>query len=100
MTFISQCRRYHRRELGKSEGQVAGLYLKPARRSQIQFEPIFLGNGMQDESVLVCLNRALDKLYADNQKTQVDWYIERSLGLDVDGRIAWCNLDITDCIVP
>lgn len=84
---------------GAVVGTVPGIYLKPERRSTVQFPSVMLSQRCVHQAAKV-LETALDRLYAAHGSNNVDWYIERSLGLDVHGRVAWCNLDITDAIVP
>jgi hypothetical protein len=80
-------------------GAVPGIYLKPERRSGVQFEGTYLSQSCPIEAA-TALERALDGLYKRHGEKNVAWYIERSLGLDVKRNVAWCNLDITDQIVP
>ena len=46
------------------------------------------------------IDSVLERLFTKHGETKLNRYIERSLGLDVEGRIAWCNLDLTDQVVP
>lgn len=80
-------------------GEVPGIYLRPERRSAIQFEIVFLSKSCHLQAA-TALNKALDGLYAKHGIKNIDWYIERSHGLDVKRNVAWGNLDITDQIVP
>lgn len=80
-------------------GAVHGIYLRPERRSPIQFGSIFLSERCIHQAGKA-LNVALNRLYAAHGTGNIEWYIERSLGLDVQRRVAWCNLDITNVIVP
>ncbi len=84
---------------GAKAGTVAGIYLRPERRSTAQFPSILISQRCFHQAAKA-LNSALDHLYAAHGIRNVEWYVDRSLGLDVQGRIAWCNLDITDAIVP
>ncbi|BDT74121.1 hypothetical protein os4_36740 (plasmid) [Comamonadaceae bacterium OS-4] len=92
-------RRYLQSQLKSSEcGTVPGIYLKPERRSGIQFGFTFLSQSCLYEAAVV-LEKSLDALYARHGEKKVEWYIERSLGLDVHRNIAWSNVDITDLVV-
>lgn len=79
-------------------GATAGIYLRPERRSVVQFEITFL-DGNCPKKAATALEKALGRLYARHGEKNVEWYIERSLGLDVARNVAWCNVDITDQIV-
>ncbi|ABD72140.1 hypothetical protein Rfer_4454 (plasmid) [Rhodoferax ferrireducens T118] len=96
---MTQIRRQVRRRKESSTGQVRGLYLKSERGSEVQFEPMFLSD-VGPEHACIRLDKTLDRLYASHDIKQVQWYIERSHGLDVNGKIAWGNIDITDQVVP
>lgn len=80
-------------------GEVPGIYLRPERRSAIQFEIVFLSQRCVKQAA-TALETALDGLYAKHGVKNIDWYIERSQGLDVNRNVAWGNLDITDLVVP
>lgn len=99
MSLLKQMRRQVRRCKKSSTGQVRGLYLKSERSSEVQFEPMFLGDD-GTENAYIRLGKSLDLLYANHDIKQVQWYIERSHGLDVNGKIAWGNIDLTDLVVP
>ena len=99
MKLIAEIRRRKRQSEANSRGQVAGLYLKCERRSKFQFEPTFLGNQGHEYACGV-LDKVLDRLYVSHGVNNVKWYIERSHGLDIEGKIAWDNLDITEQIIP
>lgn len=80
-------------------GTLPGIYLRPERRSPIQFGSVYLGERCLRQAGKA-LEVALDRLYAAHGTSNIEWYVERSLGLDVQRRVAWCNIDITDVIVP
>lgn len=99
MSLLTQMRRQLRRCKESSTGQVRGLYLKSESSSVVQFEPMFLGDD-GTEYAYIRLGKSLDRLFASHDVKQVQWYIERSHGLDVNGKIAWGNIDLTDQVVP
>lgn len=80
-------------------GTVPGIYLRPERNSPVQFAGEFLSSGCHHQAG-VALTAALDRLFAAHGEKKIAYYVERSLGLDVFRKVAWCNLDITDDIVP
>jgi hypothetical protein len=91
--------RHIRKEQEKrSAGELPGIYLKPERRSKVQFDPIFLSSNCYSKANFA-LNRELNRLFSKHGESNIDWYAERSLGLDVAGKIAWNNMDITEAIV-
>jgi hypothetical protein len=99
MTLLSQLQAQQRQREKASTGEARGLYLRAERSSKVAFGPIFLGNDGAHHALAV-LNKQLDKLYASHAVADVGWYIERSHGIDVHGKILWGNIDVTDCVVP
>ena len=98
MALIAETRRERSRADASSTGEAPGLYLRPERRSGAQFAPVWLGTSSATARQMI--DSVLERLFTKHGETKLNWYIERSLGLDVEGRIAWCNLDLTDQVVP
>lgn len=96
MSFVATFRREHLRQCQQSHGQVPGYYLRPEKLSAVQFPPIFLGFFNHKAGACQQLDKQLSTLYERFGGDNVRWYIERSLGLDCAGRIAWCNMDLSE----
>lgn len=82
-------------------GRVAGLYLKPEKRSRVQFQPVLLAKSGSDDVIAArhAIDRELNCLFNKHGIDNVDFYVERSLGLDVQQAVAWCNQDLTDLVI-
>ena len=97
MSFIQTLKQRSRKAACDSDGTVAGIYLRPERRSVIQFPVIFLGKTLDAARGTIC--DRLDNLFAQHGESNISWYVERSLGPTVTGAIGWCNMDISDCLI-